>query len=115
MGNKILKDASKVIALTDMERKQFAKISIDGDKIEIVPNWIDFSVYESLQDRGLFKRKYGINERIVLYLGRIHKIKGVDLLVEAFSGFANNIENIKFVITGLDNVFLSTLKAQIKD
>lgn len=116
VGNKILKDASKVIALTYAEREQFIKMSIDEDKIEIVPNGIDFSIYENLPERGLFRSKYGINknEKVILYLGRIHRIKGVDLLVEAFSDLANKIENIKLVIAGPDDGFLSTLKAQIE-
>lgn len=116
-GNKILKDASKVIALTNTEAEQYKKMGVDENKIEIVPNGINLSEYENLPDRGVFRRKYGIksNEKIVLYLARIHKIKGVDLLVEAFSDLASKMEDVKLVIAGPDDGFLSTIKAQIED
>lgn len=115
-GYRILNDASKVIALTTTEAKQYTKMGVDDNKIEIVPNGIDLSEYENLPDRGIFRKKYGIksNEKIVLYLGRIHKIKGVDLLVEAFSDLTCKIEGVKLVIAGPDDGFLSTLKMQIE-
>ena len=115
LGYKILRDASKVIALTKTEAEQYKKM--DEDKIEIVPNGIDLSEYEDLPKRGVFRKKYEIrnNERIVLYLGRIHKIKGINLLVVVFSDLVKEVDNVKLVIVGPDDGFLSTLKRQIED
>ncbi len=97
--------------------KEGYRKGVDEYKIEIVPNGIDLSEYENLPDKGIFRKKYGIksNEKIVLFLGRIHKIKGVDLLVEAFSDLVNKMEDAKLVIAGPDDGFLSTLRAQIED
>lgn len=116
-GNKILRDASKVIALTEAEAEQYKKMDVDENKIEIVPNGIDLSEYENLPKRGEFRRKYKIkdNEKIILSLGRIHKIKGIDLLVRAFADLTKTSDNIKLVIVGPDDGFLSNLKKQIKD
>lgn len=116
-GYRILKDASKVIALTKTEAEQYKKMGVEENKIEIVPNGIDLPEYENLPDRGVFRKKHGIksNEKIVLFLGRLHRIKGVDLLVEAFSDMAPKMEGGKLVIAGPDDGFLSTLKAQIED
>lgn len=116
-GYKILKDASKVIALTKTEADQYKKMGVDEDKIEIVPNGIDLSEYDNLPKRGEFRKKYRIktDEKIVLYLGRIHVIKGIDLLLDAFSDLANKMGGVKLVIAGPDDGFLSTSKAQIED
>ena len=57
-GYKILKNASKVIALTKTEAEQYNKMGVDEDKIEIVPNGIDLSEYEDLPKRGVFRKKY---------------------------------------------------------
>ena len=116
-GYRILNDASKVIALTNTEAEQYIKMGVDKNKIEIVPNGIDLSKYENLPDKGIFRMKYGIksNEKIVLYLGRIHKIKGVNLLVESFSDLVSKIEGTTLVIVGPDDGFLSALKVQIED
>ena len=116
-GYRILKDASKVIALTKTEAEQYKKMGVGEDKIEIVPNGIDLSEYENLPKRGEFRRKYliGDDKKIILYLGRIHKIKGLDLLVKAFANLLRKLDNVKLVIVGPDDGFLSALKRQIKD
>ena len=116
-GYRILKDASKVIAVTKMEAEQYKKAGVDEDKIEIVPNGIDLSEYVNLPKRGEFRRKYSIkdDEKIILYLGRIHNIKGIDLLVRAFADLIKELDNIKLVIVGPNDGFLSTLKKQIED
>ena len=92
-------------------------MGMDENQIEIVPNGIYLSEYEKLPDKGIFRNKYGIksNEKIVLFLARIHKIKGVDLLVEAFSDLMSKMEGITLVIAGPDGGFLSTLKEQIEN
>lgn len=116
-GYKILKDASKVIALTKLETKQYKKMGVDENKIVIVPNGIDLSEYKNLPKKGEFRSKYKIkiNEKTILYLGRIHKIKGIDLLVKAFSDLINEFDDVRLVIAGPDDGYLSTLKVQIED
>ena len=116
-GYKILKDASKVIALTETEAEQYKKICVDEDKIEIVPNGINLSEYENLPKRGDFRKRYSIreNEKIVLYLGRIHKIKGLDMLVRAFADLVKELDDVRLVIVGPDDGFLSILTKQIED
>jgi len=113
-GNKILHNASRVIALHKTEADQYKKMGVAENKIEIIPNGIDLSEYESLPERGQFRNKYHIrnNEKIILYLGRIHKIKGIDLLINAYSKLVKDIEETKLVIVGPDDGFLSELKKQ---
>ena len=116
-GYKILRDASKIIAVTKMETEQYKKMGVNENKIDIVPNGIDLSEYENLPRRGEFRRKYliGDDEKIILYLGRLHKIKGIDLLVNAFADLIKELDDVRLVIVGSDDGFLSTLKGQIED
>jgi glycosyltransferase involved in cell wall biosynthesis len=116
-GYRIIKDTSKVIALTKTEAEQYKKMGVDENKIEIVSNGIDMPEYDNLPNRGKFRRKYSIgdDEKIILYLGRIHKIKGIDLLVETFSDLIKELNNVRLIIAGPDDGFLSTLKGQIED
>lgn len=115
-GNKILRDAAKLIALTEIEIEQYKKMGVDEDKIEVVPNGINLAEYENLPEKGKFRRKYGIkdDEKIILYLGRIHKIKGLDILVDAFAELIKEINNVRLVIVGPDDGFLSRLEKQIE-
>ena len=111
-GYKILKDAAKVIASTKTEAGQYKSMGVDENKIEIVPYGINLPEYENLPERGGFRRKYGLddNERVVLYLGRIHRIKGLDLLAKAFAELSKDVDNVKLVFVGPDDGYLPSLK-----
>ena len=110
-------EASKVIALTETEAEQCKNIGVPNNKIEIVSNGINLSEYENLPEKGEFRKKYLIrdDEKIILYLGRLHKIKGIDILINAFSSIVEKISNVKLVIAGPNDGFLSILKKQTED
>jgi len=114
-GYRILRNAAKIIALTDIEARQYKSMGIAEDKIKIVPNGIDLSNYDDLPIKGEFKKKYSIGEsdRIVLYLGRLHRLKGINLLIETFSELVKEIGDIRLVIVGPDDGILFNLKKQI--
>jgi len=114
-GYRILKDASRVIAVTQAEAKQYKNIGIN--KVESLPNGIDLSEFADLPQGEKFKSKYGLNngERIILYLGRIHKIKGLDVLVKAFYKLSTEIDNARLIIAGHNDGYLPTLKGLIKE
>jgi len=116
-GYRILKDAAKVIALTKTEVEQFKQMGVEEDKIKIVPNGINLSEYENLPEKGEFRKKYGIedSEKIILYLGRLHKTKGIDLLISAYADLIKELDNVRLVIVGPDDGFLPFLKKQVKD
>ena len=111
-GCNILKDAVKVIALNTTEVAQYKKMGVDGTKIEIVPNGFNLSEYKKLPEKGEFRKKHSIsnNEKIILYVGRLHKSKGIGLLVKAFVYAKNEIDNVRLVLIGPDNEYKSELK-----
>lgn len=83
-----LSRAKVVMALSKLEAEQYVKLfGVQSNRILIVPNGIDLSTYTTLPPAGLFKKKFGIkdNAKIILYVGRINKIKGIDFLVKSFS------------------------------
>jgi glycosyltransferase involved in cell wall biosynthesis len=115
-GHNILKNAVSFIALTETEFDQYVKMGVPKNKIMIIPNGIDISHCADLPPRGQFRLKYQIpeNERMILFLGRIHKIKGIDLLVEAFSKIHSQISDIRLVIAGPDGGSLFQIQRQIR-
>lgn len=112
-GNKILRDTDVLLALNKTESGLYKKYI--GGKNIILPNGIDLTKYEVLPERGLFKEKYNLQEdgKIVLYLGRIHEGKGIDLLVKAFAGLSKKLDDVKLTIVGPDDGYLSILKRMI--
>jgi glycosyltransferase involved in cell wall biosynthesis len=111
-----LHDASKVIALTKTEAEQYKKMNVGGNKIKIVPNGIDLSEYTNLPEGGEFRRKYSISndEKIVLYVGRMNKTKGIDLLIKAFADVSKKLNDVKLVLVGPDDGYRSALEGQIQ-
>ena len=116
-GYRILQDAAKVIALTKIEAEQYKEMGLADDKIEVVPNGIDFAEFEHLPPQGQFRKKYAIDDgtRVILYLGRIHQIKGIDLLVKAFAQSTKEFSNTRLVIVGPDDGFLRKLEELVRE
>ena len=85
-GFRILHNAACVFALTEVEKEQYLKMGVDEDKIEIVPLGINLEEYENLPSFGMFRSKFniGYDDKLILFVGRLHEIKGLDLLIEAF-------------------------------
>ena len=114
-GFDILHDASRVFALTEVEKEQYIKMGVAEDMIEIVPLGINLEEYNNLPKKGSFKSKHDINveDKIILFLGRIHEIKGLDLLINAFDKI--QIDNVKLAIVGGDSGFKDTLDEMINE
>ena len=142
-GFKILHNASCVFALTEVEKEQYLKMGVDEDKIEIVPLGINLEEYENLPAYGKFRSKFNIdeNDKLILFVGRIHEIKGLGLLIDAFNDLVNqdseenslegngedngednsednseeNGHSIKLAIVGPDDGYLTELEDKIKE
>jgi glycosyltransferase involved in cell wall biosynthesis len=117
-GNNILKNASKVIAVSDNEVEEYKSMGVEKNKIEIVPNGINLSEFKNLPNKGEFRKNYTSlknSEKVILYLGRIHKIKNIDLIIIAFADLLKELGKIKLVIIGPDAGNLLNLKRLIKD
>jgi len=110
-GYRLLKDASKVIALSQMEAEHFKGMGVPEEKITVIPNGIDLPEYVDLPPKGCFQKKFGVDgdEKIVLYLGRIHKTKGIDFLVKAYAYLTKNMkrDDAILVIAGSDDGYLA--------
>ncbi|MBQ2961894.1 glycosyltransferase [Methanobrevibacter sp.] len=122
-GFRILHNASCVFALTEVEKEQYLKMGVEEERIEIVPLGINLVEYEDLPAFGRFRSKFNIedDEKLILFVGRIHEIKGLDLLMDSFNDLINGLrddakdEKIKLAIVGPDDGYLSRLEEKIKD
>lgn len=118
-GYGIVSDASKIIATSRIESNQYGKVfpGFDNEKVVHIPNPIDIETYANLPKKGEFRKKYHIdnNDKMILFLSRIHERKGADLLIEAFGDLKKELENTKLVIAGPDEGYLDKLKSLVKE
>jgi len=83
-------------------------------KIKLVKNGLDYSEFKKLPAKGLFRKKYSIDtdEKILIFLGRINKLKGLDMLVDSFNQLVNDMK-VKLVIAGSDDGYLNVVRHRV--
>jgi len=116
-GNDILKYASKIVAVSRSEVEQFRQVGIPDEKITVIPNGINYVSPASLPPAGQFREQHDIHEKhIILYVGRIHKIKGIDFLIRAFNAFIQTWtgDDVTLVIVGPDGGYRSVLEGLVE-
>lgn len=115
-GNRILRDASRLIAETEVGVKEYTQFGASEDKIALIPPPFDIEGFSKLPPPGLFRKKYGLpDKRIVMFLGRIHLIKGLSFLVESFNELSRSRDDVILVIVGNDDGYQSTLESKVAE
>lgn len=88
-------------AIEERERTSFLQFNAPSF---VVPNGLDWSRYQALPDRGWLRARLGFSDQpLVLFLGRLHFKKGLDLLIPAFAALRRQIPDVQLVIAGPDN------------
>ncbi len=103
-GNVIFKSASRIIALTGIEKEYLTRLGADPDKIDIIPNAVDSSLLFYKPNIQRFRDDYQLDQaKIVLFVGRIGLAKGLDTLVDAIPGVLAQIGgDVRFILVGPD-------------
>ena len=110
-----LSGLSALVALQESERLQAIEHGVPYDRIQIIPNGVDITEREKLPEPGAFRGKYGLKKRqpIILFLARINKKKGTDMLVEAFAKMGES-HDACLVIAGPDDGQLSEVRQLVR-
>jgi glycosyltransferase involved in cell wall biosynthesis len=113
IGPYILRRAAAGIALSDSEIADFSKYGVLAGKISQIMNPWDPAVCPQLPDGRAFRQRFGIppDKKIALFLSRIHKKKGLDLLIEAMANL--DVHDVLLCIVGPDDGFESTAREMI--
>lgn len=101
-GEKLVRDASRLIALTSKEKEQYLTFGVDPTKVTVIPNGIDLNAFAKLPVKGSFRQRYHLSseDRVILFLGRVYKLKGLENLISAFSELNTKLSNVHLVIAG---------------
>lgn len=98
----VMATADHIIAFSPHERDAMARLyGADARKVSLVPCGVDLEVFRPLDQKSV-RSRLGLNgEKILLYVGRVEPIKGLDLLVEtaAQMDFA---EGVRMMVVGAD-------------
>lgn len=107
-GKNILDSCKAVIAISNYCKNRIEQIDpSQKEKIYLLKNTIDtdhFCVSDDNQFRKQFRKNHGINDedKVIIYCGRVTKVKGVNEALEAFAQLEN--KKTYFLIVG-SNVY----------
>jgi glycosyltransferase involved in cell wall biosynthesis len=90
----LIQNADAVLALTEDMRKNLKKIN--NTEICVVPNGIDLDEYNT--PISCIK-----NKKIILFVGRLHPVKGVPYLIIAMKSILDKIPDSKLLLVGYGN------------
>jgi glycosyltransferase involved in cell wall biosynthesis len=114
LGRRILGGCSLFIASSARELSDYKDFIRPGQKVVVIPNGVNLAEYVSLPEKGSFRRRKGIAEpKVVAYLGRVHRSKGIDHLLRAFASSRFRHES-RVVIIGPDDGYKTKLLALAK-
>ena len=112
IGKYIINDCSAIISITKKEKKQFIKRNIPLSKIFNIPNGIDPHSNESKELYDVNDFNFKKKKPYILFVGRLHFIKGPDLLLKAFNSIAHKIPNHNLIFAGSDDGMEKELKKE---
>jgi glycosyltransferase involved in cell wall biosynthesis len=100
---RILNRATACQAITKEEVKHLRAIGVNS-QIIVVPNGIDIKEFQNNLGKVILEEFYPQlkDKKVILFLGRIHPVKGLDLLAEAFARIVRKQINVILVIAGPD-------------
>ena len=92
--------ASACIAVSQSDLRIHHSWGIHPSKTLLIPNGLDLGEFSQLPDRGYWRQKLAVKDKLIVYLGRISPRKGVDHLIQAFQH--KNRPNVSLAIAGND-------------
>jgi len=84
--------ADRVIAVSQGSKEDILKYyNIPEEKVEVIYNGIDLNQYQKT-DRNIARKKYGIEGKYILFVGRISRQKGITHLIDAVKYLPKDIK-----------------------
>lgn len=102
--------ADIVVTVSSPMRDELVRQGFSERKIRVCGNGVDVQKYDPKkirkEDIDDIRRKYGVqeNDSMILFVGRLTSIKGVDRLVIAMPSILRNTPNAKLIIVGLGDM-----------
>ena len=92
-----------VIAATEREEADLVHLyNVDLDKIKVIPCGINLDLFKPI-DKEEARKRLGMNgHKVVLFVGRIQRLKGLDSLLGAMSHLSQD-RDIKLMVVGGDD------------
>ncbi|HXH22922.1 MAG TPA: glycosyltransferase [Dehalococcoidia bacterium] len=97
----IVGGADRIVCATELEKSQLVHLyGAEPDRVEVVPLGVDIERFRPL-DKEQARRELGFeDERIILFVGRLEPLKGVDILINAAAMLESDVECSVLIVGG---------------
>jgi len=102
----LYKEVDRVVALSQhMKNILEDKYQLDQGKISVISNGLKDITSNKVNDREVLRRKWCIsdNEFVILFVGRLHSVKGLIFLIRAFRKLLEEFPDCRLIIAGNGN------------
>jgi glycosyltransferase involved in cell wall biosynthesis len=108
-----LRGAARLLAVTQAEISDLARMGVGRERLELVPNPLDLEEFEPEVAAGRLRERLGLGDApLVVYLGRLSPRKRLDTLVQAFGRLQD--ECAQLVIAGSDMGALASVQREVR-
>jgi glycosyltransferase involved in cell wall biosynthesis len=100
---KLVKSAAAIHCTSYLEQEQLMTLGLRPRSI-VIPNPVRTEWFEKLPMRGALREVLGIppTATVSLFVGRLHKMKRIDLVISAFAKMARKCREAYFLVVGPD-------------
>jgi glycosyltransferase involved in cell wall biosynthesis len=113
-GQRLVHDAARWVATTELERADFAVYGVNADRVDVIPNAVDvMDGRRRSEDMVRLRERFGLGDApVLLFMGRLNTTKGPDLLLDAFGRIAADHPRYRLVFVGRDEGMQPALTAR---
>jgi colanic acid biosynthesis glycosyl transferase WcaI len=95
-----LQRADRVVAIGERMRERLEAKGADGDRIVVIPNWVDVEELEPGPRDNAWSREHGLDDKfVVMHSGNIGHAQDLDSLIRAAT-FLRDLEDLRIVLIG---------------
>jgi glycosyltransferase involved in cell wall biosynthesis len=109
----MMRRASSCIAVTIEEKTALIKAGVSENRVHVIPNGV---VLDDLlhKDNSHFRIQHHLDERkIMLFVGRMDSVKGVDILIDAFEKNRLKLKDWILVLVGTDTLYRMQMQEKV--
>lgn len=100
IGKVVLNCASKIIVLNHEASRYFSNLGVEKEKIQVIPNGIDYGKFVTPLPSTDFREKYNVEGKTVLFVGLLQQRKGVQYLLKSASRILKEVSDANFLVVG---------------
>jgi glycosyltransferase involved in cell wall biosynthesis len=112
VGRHVLPRAARLVAVSEAERAQLRAMRVPDERIAVIPNPSNLDEFAVPIERGRFRRRFGLDGELVMFLGKLTPRKRLDVLARAFASFDRPAARL--VIVGNDMGYGAELERLIE-